>query len=88
MDASTEVLLPYICIGLEHVGKSGGDDNEIIEVIEVPIRSVQEYLAESQSEGVLGDLKVFGLVELARRHLGLGFIFSFSFSIPQFSPSV
>lgn len=69
--ASTEVLRTYLCTGLEHVGKAGGDDNEIIEVIEVPIGSMQEYLTEQQAKGVLVDLKVFGLVELGRRALGL-----------------
>jgi 8-oxo-dGTP pyrophosphatase MutT (NUDIX family) len=68
--ASTEILRAYLCTGLAHVGKSGGDDNEIIEVIEVPIQSVQEYLTEAQRQGVLVDLKVFGLVELARKALG------------------
>jgi len=36
--ASTEIIRTYLCTGLEHVGKAGGDDNEIIEVIEVPSR--------------------------------------------------
>jgi 8-oxo-dGTP pyrophosphatase MutT (NUDIX family) len=69
--ASTEILRAYLCTGLEHVGKSGGDDNEIIEVFELPIQSVPAHLAEAQAQGVLVDLKVFGLVELARRALGL-----------------
>lgn len=69
--ASTEVLRTYLCTELEHVGKAGGDDNEIIEVIEVPVRSVHEYLAESTAQGMLVDLKVYGLVELGRRAMGL-----------------
>jgi 8-oxo-dGTP pyrophosphatase MutT (NUDIX family) len=69
--ASTEVLRTYLCTGLEQVGKAGGDDNEIIEVIEVPLRSVQEYLTSVQAKGVLVDLKVYGLVELARKALGM-----------------
>jgi ADP-ribose pyrophosphatase len=67
--ASTEILRTYLCTGLEHVGKSGGDDNEIIEVIEVPLTTVPEFLSGAQSRGILVDLKVFGLVELARRAL-------------------
>jgi ADP-ribose diphosphatase len=67
--ASTETLRAYLCTGLEHVGKNGGDDNEIIEVIEVPIGNAQEYLRDAQAKGMLVDLKVFGLVELARRAL-------------------
>jgi ADP-ribose pyrophosphatase len=67
--ASTEILRAYICTGLEHVGKNGGDDNEIIEVIETPLHDVQKYLGQEQARGTLVDLKVFGLVELARKKL-------------------
>src|SRR3990170_8799809 len=59
--ASTEVLRAYLCTGLEHVGKAGGDDNEIIEVIEVPIQSVHEYLAGEQASGGGRGLKGLGL---------------------------
>ena len=69
--ASTETLRAYLCTELQHVGKSGGDDNEIIEVIEVPIRDVHEYLRTMQLNGTLVDLKVFGLVALAGKALGL-----------------
>ncbi|OGW47084.1 MAG: hypothetical protein A2078_13360 [Nitrospirae bacterium GWC2_57_9] len=67
--ASTESLRAYLCTDLEHVGKNGGDDNEIIEVITVPLQKAQEFLREQQLIGILVDLKVFGLVELARRKL-------------------
>ena len=69
--ASTEVLRAYLCTGLEHIGKAGGDDNEIIEVIEVPLERAQEYLKSVQEKGTLVDLKVFGLIELARKALNL-----------------
>ncbi len=69
--ASAEILRAYLCTGLEHAGKAGGDDNEIIEVIEVPIESTQEFLRDAQTKGTLVDLKVFGLVELARKALKL-----------------
>jgi 8-oxo-dGTP pyrophosphatase MutT (NUDIX family) len=68
--ASTEVLRAYLCTGLENVGKNGGDDNEIIEVIEVPLNSAQEFLRNAQTKGTLVDLKVYGLIELARTALG------------------
>jgi ADP-ribose pyrophosphatase len=68
--ASTESLRAYLCTGLEHVGKNGGDDNEIIEVIEVPLNGAQEFLLDRQKQGMLVDLKVFGLIELARKKLG------------------
>ena len=69
--ASTESLSAYLCTELEHVGKNGGDDNEIIEVIEVPIIKVHDFLRTAQNKGTLVDLKVFGLVELARKTLDL-----------------
>ena len=69
--ASTEALRAYLCTDLEHVGKNGGDDNEIIEVIEVPIHQAQEFLRAAQAQGTLVDLKVFGLVEMARKALGM-----------------
>jgi len=69
--ASTEALRAYVCTDLEHVGKNGGDDSEIIEVIEIPIQKTQEFLRTAQLNGTLVDLKVFGLVALARKTLGL-----------------
>jgi 8-oxo-dGTP pyrophosphatase MutT (NUDIX family) len=69
--ASTEILRAYLCTGLDHVGKAGGDDNEIIEVTEVPLGEVGEFLRKAQAEGILVDLKVYGLIELARKALGL-----------------
>lgn len=69
--ASTESLRAYLCTELTHVGKNGGDDNEIIEVIEVPLHSAQDFLRDQQKKGMLVDLKVFGLVELARKALGM-----------------
>jgi len=68
--ASTEALRAYLCTELKHIGTNGGDDNEIIEVIEVPIDDAQEYLRDSQAKGTMVDLKVFGLVELAKKALG------------------
>jgi len=69
--ASTEALRAYLCTDLAYVGKNGGDDNEIIEVIEVPIQQAQEFLRAAQIKGTLVDLKVFGLVELAKKALGI-----------------
>jgi 8-oxo-dGTP pyrophosphatase MutT (NUDIX family) len=67
--ASTESLRAYLCTELKHIGKDGGDDNEIIEVIEVPIENAQLFLRDQQVRGTLVDLKVFGLIELARKQL-------------------
>ena len=69
--ASTETLRAYLCTDLVQVGKNGGDDNEIIEVIETPITDIRNYLSGEQKKGTLVDLKVFGLVELARKALRL-----------------
>jgi 8-oxo-dGTP pyrophosphatase MutT (NUDIX family) len=67
--ASTEILSAYLCTGLTPVGKNGGDDNEIIEVIEVPLTDVRNYLMTMQKTGTLIDMKVFGLIELAKAGL-------------------
>ena len=67
--ASTEALKAYHCTDLTFIGKNGGDDNEIIEVIEVPLSQAQEYLRNAQVKGLLVDLKVFGLVEMAKKAL-------------------
>jgi len=67
--ASAEVLRSYLCTGLEQIGKQGGDDNEIIEVIQQPLQSVHDYLMSEQRSGTLVDLKVYGLLELARKIL-------------------
>jgi ADP-ribose diphosphatase len=69
--ASTEVLRAFLCTGLEHVGKNGGDDNEIIEVIEVPLNNALEFLRNAQTKGTLVDLKVYGLIELAKKALDM-----------------
>lgn len=69
--ASTEALKAFLCTDLTHVGKQGGDDNEIIEVMEVPVGKAQEFLRASQKSGTLVDLKVFGLIELARQAMSM-----------------
>lgn len=68
--ASTEILRAYLCTDLQQVGQSGGDDSEIIEVAEVPLGRVGDYLQRAQQEGILVDLKVYGLIELAKKKLG------------------
>jgi hypothetical protein len=64
------MLRAYLCTRLTPVGRNGGDDNEIIEVIDVPLQDVQDYLMTMQKAGTLIDLKVFGLIELAKARLG------------------
>ena len=69
--ASTEILRAFLCTDLHYIGKSGGDDSEIIEVTEVPMAEAATYLQKVQQEGTLVDLKVYGLIELAKKKLGL-----------------
>ncbi len=45
------------------------DDNEDIEVINVPLATYREALREMSGNGSLVDIRVFGLVELARAEL-------------------
>lgn len=65
--ASTEAIRAYLCTDLEHIGKNGGDENEIIELLEVPFDNAQDLLRDIQKSGTLVDLKVFGLIEMAKR---------------------
>ncbi len=57
----------FLATGLKFVGKNGGDDNEDIEVIEVPLDEAMDFLVAAERKGGLVDLKIYGLVELARR---------------------
>ncbi len=59
----------FLATGLKFVGKNGGDDNEDIEVVEVPLDEAMDFLVTAEQKGGLVDLKIFGLVELARRKI-------------------
>lgn len=67
--ASSEILSVYIASGLRHVGIGERDETEDIEVMVVPLDAVSEKLEELRSSGNLVDLKVYGMIEMAKKFL-------------------
>ena len=64
--ASSEILSVYVATGLRHVGIGKRDETEDIEVIVVPMDQVSARLAQLRGRGNHIDLKVFGMIEMAR----------------------
>jgi len=65
--SSGEILTVYFAKGLKRIGIQGRDETEDIEVLEIPFGRVYEDLFRLAENGNLIDLKIFGLIELARR---------------------
>lgn len=69
--ASAEILTVYVATGLKHVGIGNRDETEDIEVIVTPLARVDDKLEQLRNAGDLVDLKVYGLIELARKRMGM-----------------
>ena len=69
--ASGEVFTAFLATGLEFQGLGKQDETEDIEVLKIPIHELNQKLSALKSEGDLIDLKICGLLELAKRHLTL-----------------
>jgi len=67
--ASGEVLTAFLATELEFRGTGKQDETEDIEVLKIPIHELYKKLSALRSEGNLIDLKIYGLLELARKHL-------------------
>ena len=67
--ASGEVLTAFLATGLEFQGLGKQDETEDIEVLKIPIHELNQKLSALRSEGDLIDLKIHGLLELAKKHL-------------------
>ncbi len=67
--ASGEILTVFLAKGLEFKGIGERDETEDIEVLNIPINELYQKLDAFRSEGNYIDLKIFGLIELAKRHL-------------------
>jgi len=72
--ASGEVLTAFFAKGLalnqvQGQGFGRHDEAEDIEVLKIPINELYDKLSILRSEGNLIDLKIYGLLELAKRHL-------------------
>lgn len=67
--ASSEMLHVFIATGLTFVGIGDRDETEDIEVLKAPLDRVGPLLADLQNAGSYVDLKVYGLIELARNFI-------------------
>lgn len=67
--ASSEVLTVFTATGLRFVGIGTRDETEDIEVLKVPIECFEASLETLRKEGDYIDLKVHGLIGLARAAL-------------------
>jgi len=67
--ASDEIITAFLAKGLEFKGIGKKDEAEDIEVLKIPIQEVYQRLHEFRGKGDYVDLKVFGLMELAKKHL-------------------
>jgi hypothetical protein len=65
--ASGEILTAYLAKGLEFKGIGERDEAEDIEVIKAPVNRLDSILSELRSKGNLIDLKIYGLIALARK---------------------
>lgn len=64
-----EVIASFLATGLTKVGDGGGDHTEEIEVCEVPLSEVDDWLARQRQLGAMIDIKVYAGLYLARRML-------------------
>ncbi|WP_420266234.1 NUDIX hydrolase [Candidatus Magnetominusculus dajiuhuensis] len=67
--ASTEVLTVYAALDVVFSAEQALDPHEDIEIIELPLDNFYEHLYALQDENTYIDLKLYGLLELAKRHL-------------------
>jgi ADP-ribose pyrophosphatase len=67
--ASGEILTAYLANGLEFKGVGKRDETEDIEVLKLPMVDLYQKLDALRLEGDYVDLKIFGLIELAKKHL-------------------
>lgn len=72
--SSGEILTVYLAKGLalnqvQGQGIDKRDETEDIEVFKIPIHELYSRLSFLRTQGDAVDLKVFGLIELARKHL-------------------
>jgi 8-oxo-dGTP pyrophosphatase MutT (NUDIX family) len=67
--ASGEILSVYLAQDLEFRGIGNRDETEDIEVLKIPIDEVSDHLSRVRSLGDLADLKILGLLELAKEKM-------------------
>ncbi|MEJ2697640.1 MAG: NUDIX hydrolase [Candidatus Sulfobium sp.] len=63
---SSEILSAFVATALTFTGISGRDETEDIEVLEAPLDRLYADLEKMRRNGDLIDLKIYGLIELAK----------------------
>ena len=67
--ASGEILTAYLAKGLKFVVVGERDESEDIEVLKIPMPDLDTTLSSLREEGNYIDLKIYGLLALALKHL-------------------
>jgi ADP-ribose pyrophosphatase len=67
--ASREILTVFLARGLSFKGIGERDETEDIEVLSVPLNDLDERLEAFRAEGDYIDLKIYGLLELAKKKM-------------------
>ncbi len=67
---SSELLTVFVATGLTFVGIGRRDETEHIEVLKVPLDRLISELALRRKAGDYIDIKLYGLIDLAKRSLG------------------
>lgn len=65
---TSEMLSFFLATGLSRVSQGGGVDGENITVHEVPMDSIDSWLAQKDAEGVLIDARIYAGLYFLRRH--------------------
>ncbi|MEW6108013.1 MAG: NUDIX hydrolase [Nitrospirota bacterium] len=64
--SSSEMLSVFVAKGLSYAGPGNRDETENIEVLRVPVDELRTRLLELYQAGDYIDLKIYGLVEMAK----------------------
>jgi ADP-ribose pyrophosphatase len=67
--ASGEILTAFLAKGLNFKGIGERDETEDIEVLRIPLNELDSKLYELRTNGNYVDLKIYGLIELAKKNL-------------------
>jgi len=67
--ASGEILSVFLAQDLKFKGTAERDETEDIEVMKIPIETLYDHLSAFRSRGDFVDLKILGLLELAKKKM-------------------
>ena len=67
--ASGEILSVFFARGLKFEGIGERDETEDIEILKIPMEGLDNMLSVLRSQGDYVDLKIYGLIELAKKHM-------------------